>query len=402
MMMIQARQHRTLTELTSNQQTVPAAVSAQPLAKVLQQAKSPYATSPSLEELSEGSAFSFKTFVQKTARRASLSFSNPSLTKTPHDPNRRPSDGGRELKLINSHIFYSEMQFIMTLVDISDRLRSVPKPARQSTLIAELTLLNHNLPADVYIPFGCAGVKKQHRVARISLTDCVVLNSADRVPFLMMVEVFEPTEGALPSMDELKLEKEKVELNIITLRPEISIDSSDSGRPSPIKFSCSPDSKFLIDTGKSIDLHHMKSISAEYHLSVLSRRRSAVQLAVPEAERAINKDAFSERMRTAGILPNSAVMLAQLYKQQQKNITLDISSPNKSPPRNRKGSDNPFEEIRARVIKEMMMLEQQRLETLVKTIGDAAGVEDVLTPGKEQQIENLASVDQEDPSGISH
>ena len=41
------------------------------------------------------------------------------------------------------------MRFLLLLEDISNRLLVVPKPARVSALRAELTSLNHNLPAEV-------------------------------------------------------------------------------------------------------------------------------------------------------------------------------------------------------------------------------------------------------------
>lgn len=86
--------------------------------------------------------------------------------------------------LLKSNYFHSEMQFLLALVDISTRLVIVPKPARQSTLIAELTLLNHNLPAEICIPLWCPATTERpyhHRVVRISPQDAVVLNSAERV-----------------------------------------------------------------------------------------------------------------------------------------------------------------------------------------------------------------------------
>lgn len=87
-------------------------------------------------------------------------------------------------QLLRSNYFRSEMQFILALVDIATRLVIVPKPARLSALHAELTLLNHNLPAEICMPLWCpATVEKpyHHRIVRISPTDAVVLNSAERV-----------------------------------------------------------------------------------------------------------------------------------------------------------------------------------------------------------------------------
>jgi phosphatidylinositol 4-kinase len=87
-------------------------------------------------------------------------------------------------QLLRSNYFRSEMQFLLALVDIATRLVIVPKPARLSALHAELTLLNHNLPAEICMPLWCPATTERpyhHRIVRISPTDAVVLNSAERV-----------------------------------------------------------------------------------------------------------------------------------------------------------------------------------------------------------------------------
>ncbi len=86
--------------------------------------------------------------------------------------------------LLRSNYFRSEIQFVLTLVDIATRLVIVPKEARMSALHAELTLLNHNLPAEICLPLWCPATTDKpyhHRVVRISPSDAVVLNSAERV-----------------------------------------------------------------------------------------------------------------------------------------------------------------------------------------------------------------------------
>lgn len=52
-------------------------------------------------------------------------------------------------QLLRSHYCRSEIRFLLLLEDISNRLLVIPKPARVSALRAELTGLNHNLPAEV-------------------------------------------------------------------------------------------------------------------------------------------------------------------------------------------------------------------------------------------------------------
>lgn len=55
-------------------------------------------------------------------------------------------------QLLRSHYCRSEIRFLLLLEDISNRLLVIPKPARVSALRAELTGLNHNLPAEVGSP----------------------------------------------------------------------------------------------------------------------------------------------------------------------------------------------------------------------------------------------------------
>ncbi|KAI8979157.1 kinase-like domain-containing protein [Mycotypha africana] len=117
--------------------------------------------------------------------------------------------------LLRSNYFRSEIQFVLALVDIATRLIIVPKEARMSALQAELTLLNHNLPAEICLPLWCPCTTRggtsvtcsdsiplasnsghdcglgHHRIVRISPSDAVVLNSAERAPYLLMIEVLE-------------------------------------------------------------------------------------------------------------------------------------------------------------------------------------------------------------------
>lgn len=123
-------------------------------------------------------------------------------------------------QLLKSHYTRSEIRFLLLLEDICNRLLVIPKPARISALRAELTSLNHNLPAEVCMPLWCNAdhhrnedptttsflgkpkqVRRAHsRVVRISPGDSVVLNSAERAPYLLHVEIlvddldFEPTK----------------------------------------------------------------------------------------------------------------------------------------------------------------------------------------------------------------
>ncbi|KAI0306560.1 kinase-like domain-containing protein [Multifurca ochricompacta] len=95
--------------------------------------------------------------------------------------------------------FTAQVQFILNLESISNRVVVVPRPARVSALRAELTALNHRLPAEVCMPLWCSSADEasspqsipspHHRIVRIPPGECVVLNSAERAPYLLVVEI---------------------------------------------------------------------------------------------------------------------------------------------------------------------------------------------------------------------
>lgn len=102
-----------------------------------------------------------------------------------------------KVKLLRQNYFRCETLFLTALENISNRLVSVPKPARLSALRAELALIDQDLPAEVDIPVICPATlvdgipsnSKHHRIVRINPAECTVLNSAEKVPYLLMAEV---------------------------------------------------------------------------------------------------------------------------------------------------------------------------------------------------------------------
>ncbi|KAJ1961623.1 Phosphatidylinositol 4-kinase pik1alpha (PI4-kinase)(PtdIns-4-kinase) [Dipsacomyces acuminosporus] len=90
--------------------------------------------------------------------------------------------------------FGAEIKFMTSLMDISQRVCAVPKAGRQQFLKAELTLLNHSLDKNTCIPLWCpdSGGFHHHRIVRIPTEDTVVLNSAERAPYLLTLEILEP------------------------------------------------------------------------------------------------------------------------------------------------------------------------------------------------------------------
>lgn len=103
----------------------------------------------------------------------------------------------QKTRLLRQHYFRSQTAFLTALEGISNRLVVVPKPARLSALRAELALISQDLPAEVDIPVICPptlvngspGKSQHHRIMRLNPAESTVLNSAEKVPYLMMVEV---------------------------------------------------------------------------------------------------------------------------------------------------------------------------------------------------------------------
>lgn len=110
-----------------------------------------------------------------------------------------PSSMSRSQKMraLRQNYFKHESQFLTALEGISNRLVSVPKPARLSALRAELGLIAQDLPAEVDIPLICpatlvdgsASRSRHHRIVRLNPAEATSLNSAEKVPYLLMLEV---------------------------------------------------------------------------------------------------------------------------------------------------------------------------------------------------------------------
>jgi phosphatidylinositol 4-kinase len=404
--------------------------------------------SPTLEELHRGKAFSFGRFVEK----ASEIFQDaPSGKKTPVEMlqqfvEEQGEEGisERSKQLMNSHYFHSEMQFVLALVDISNRLCDVPRPARQSSLEAELTLLNHNLPADVCVPLWCpanATHPYHHQVVRISPRDSVVLNSADRVPYVLFVEVIESDtktdiqelreqsklhekrtkQGHRPRMpsvnidlddtDELfggtiykqqkinkerekrikKLQNEQLEsLDIGRLLTNEEESASDTATEAPSTVTAQDEPAEIRPKLYVPDIHPLASHAAPmnaYHNSVVMRRRSSQ-----------GQDEFAERMRTA------AVMLAQLAQASRKDgvktTLIHVKTDETAPVKSKTLADD----IREKIIKEMMALEEKR-QLRMKLEGFGSGVGGSGGEGgggeileNEPQLLSALKKDKEDPS----
>lgn len=95
--------------------------------------------------------YSVPEFSTSTPHNSALRRLHASERPPPADTLLATYSPGAQTLLLRSHYCRSEVRFLLILEDISNRLLVVPKPARVSALRAELTSLNHNLPAEVRI-----------------------------------------------------------------------------------------------------------------------------------------------------------------------------------------------------------------------------------------------------------
>ncbi|XP_074656032.1 phosphatidylinositol 4-kinase beta-like isoform X2 [Tubulanus polymorphus] len=88
-----------------------------------------------------------------------------------------------------------ELEFLKALMNIGKRLQQLQtKELRTARLIAELSMLNLNLPARVWLPIH--GNSADHHIVRIPPSSAVVLNSKEKAPYMIYVEVLD-CENAL-------------------------------------------------------------------------------------------------------------------------------------------------------------------------------------------------------------
>ncbi|KAJ3641340.1 hypothetical protein Zmor_027852 [Zophobas morio] len=81
-----------------------------------------------------------------------------------------------------------ELEFMKALISIGKLLSSIPtKESKTTRLVAELTNLNLNLPARVWLPLST----RPHHIVRIPPQVGAVLNSKDKAPYIVYVEVVE-------------------------------------------------------------------------------------------------------------------------------------------------------------------------------------------------------------------
>lgn len=152
---------------------------------------------PSLDEMAGSPILSDSSF-------ASLSSLDPTLTK--HKTVTKSLTQKDYTNVLRVNYYKKETEFMMVLQNISSRLSQVPKEARLTSLRAELSIVNGFLPSQIDIPqllpISSVPNKKYHRILKLNVNEACVLNSAERVPYLLLIEYlsedldFDPTSEA--------------------------------------------------------------------------------------------------------------------------------------------------------------------------------------------------------------
>ncbi|KAF8350695.1 kinase-like protein [Amanita rubescens] len=353
-------------------------------------------------------------------------------------------DLASQMQLLRSHYCRSEVQFILNLESISNRLLIVPRPARVSALRAELTAMNHKLPAEVCMPMWCTSSdaprgnrnsEPHHRIVRIPPGESVVLNSAERAPYLLLIEIlhddldFEPNKRSNKEVLKRIVIKEEErkgaskELIPFTSAPsrhkhQPNINDYDVGEQSDTKQPTTPLNNSSASAGpedeEEMDLVEqlygsspsLKVCQVDLSDSILdmatwSRSYSPnpeTNLPTPQLPRStedilprtnrsdhiLSLDEYSERMKTAAIM--LAQLNASLVRESVTSISLQGASGVSSEPAGTtkgisipklKGAEQPqsaavrmklqYSEaaaIRARIMNEMLALEEERMERM--------------------------------------
>ncbi|WFC97413.1 1-phosphatidylinositol 4-kinase [Malassezia yamatoensis] len=328
---------------------------------------------------------------------------------------------------LRSHYGRTETQFLQSLLDIATRLQPLPKLARLSALRAELTALNHTLPTEVCFPTWCLGTPKDpktasaherhHRVVRISASEAVVLNSADRVPYLLHVEVlrndldFEPErrsnrtllqrilghKQASTPLAKLVVPRTEKRASDSTITTMSSWKDQDKNHDNVQQIVDEPDEPSSSTKSEEMDLTEQiygSDLSAfgaekESEDQLQEKNRtidSAAWASAASASRAdFTIEEYAERMRTA------AVMLAQLNNRTANQQPVMTHTPPTRAPQSWSswivGTPAPepdeimvsaptisaakvlsvdTEKIRQRIMDEMAALEEQRMERMKK------------------------------------
>lgn len=245
---------------------------------------------------------------QKSSINASLSDLE---LKKPVTGSKSPFHPAKQLRANYSK---NVTDFVLALQNISLRLSQLPKEARLSALRAELSILNDSiLPSEIDIPRllpSSSTSKKYHKILRLSIKEACVLNSAERVPFLLFVEYLSDEFDFNP----LATNNQAI-LKALDPSRKSNVDSTDSAAVTSVRQVLSDLPLVEEDLGE-VNLYLTRSSSGD--MSFLRRERYKIELVDRELEqRHLHTDSHAKKR--ADQMRIASVMLQQLEITGQAN-----------------------------------------------------------------------------------
>ncbi|KAL6947343.1 hypothetical protein ACO0QE_002226 [Hanseniaspora vineae] len=343
----------------------------------------------------------FDPFDQHQERRSSL---RHGANLFDIDPSKLST--AKKIKLLKMNYFRCETQFVIALESISQRLSRVPKAARLSMLRAELALLNRDLPAEVDIPTLLPSNKKGklHKLVNIVCNEAQVLNSAEKVPYLLFIEYlrddmdFDPTTEANEDLlqekpqdgsfifDLTNIKNKDYPVTQLTQAEKLNAFSPSVGSPASLFSKREVDlgdlSMVRVEKESTADAYRRKISMTWAEKAPLVTNNGQVLSGREHGEDLSTSSSTDQQMQLRGRhnsvssfddlatqMRISAVMLAQLESNSQTNVKIREST----------------EEIRATIIKSMQQVQDKfgfgDLETIENSAGERKLENDLLTGG---------------------
>ncbi|EGV63299.1 hypothetical protein CANTEDRAFT_114597 [Yamadazyma tenuis ATCC 10573] len=159
------------------------------------QSPKPNTLSQSLPDLRESQGSPVRPYISPAESETSLNLPHYNSVNSKESilPNYSSASFHSQQRMLFANYARKETDFIMSLQNVSFRLSQIPKEARLSALRAELSMINDTiLPAEIDIPqllpLTSNRNKKYHKILKLNVNEACVLNSAERVPFLLLIE----------------------------------------------------------------------------------------------------------------------------------------------------------------------------------------------------------------------
>lgn len=211
------------------------------------------------------------------------------------------------VKALKSNYSKNVTEFILALQNVSLRLSQLPKEARLSALRAELSIINDTLlPAEVDIPqllpYTSTRNKKYHKLLKLSVNEACVLNSAERVPFLMFVEFLS---------DEIDFNPDSTSNRIILLKRSNSGQNTHSSKSTSLMSSQDFESIREASQSMEADLSELKSTRPDFDMETLRTGVSHMDVLEKISHRSTSLVDVASKTR-ADQMRIAAVMLQQL------------------------------------------------------------------------------------------